>query len=65
MDSVGYDGTLAAQSSEAMDMIYNICMYAPIIFSAIIVVLCLLYKLDKIYPQVIADLKERDAQGIL
>lgn len=65
MDSVGYDGTLAAQSPEAMDMIYNICMYAPIIFSAIIVVLCLLYKLDKIYPQVIADLKERDAQGIL
>lgn len=65
MDSVGYDGTLAAQSPEAMDMIYNICMYAPIIFSAIIVVLCLLYKLDKIYPQVIADLKERDAQGVL
>ena len=65
MDSVGYDGTLAAQSAEAMDMIYNICMYAPIIFSVIIVVLCLLYKLDKIYPQVIADLKERDAQGIL
>ena len=65
MDSVGYDGTLAAQSPEAMDMIYNICMYAPIIFSVIIVVLCLLYKLDKIYPQVIADLKERDAQGIL
>ena len=65
MDSVGYDGTLGAQSPEAMDMIYNICMYAPIIFSVIIVVLCLLYKLDKIYPQVIADLKERDAQGIL
>ena len=65
MDSVGYDGTLVAQSPEAMDMIYNICMYAPIIFSVIIVVLCLLYKLDKIYPQVIADLKERDAQGIL
>lgn len=65
MDSVGYDGTLAAQSPEAMDMIYNICMYAPIIFSVIIVVLCLMYKLDKIYPQVIADLKERDAQGIL
>lgn len=65
MDSVGYNGMLATQSAGVMDMIYNICMYAPIGFSLIIVVLCLLYKLDKIYPQVISDLKERDAQGIL
>ena len=65
MDSVGYDGLLATQGQSVLDMIYNICMYAPIGFSAIIVVLCLLYKLDKIYPQVIADLKERDAQGVL
>lgn len=65
MDSVGYDGLLATQSEGVLDMIYNICMYAPMMFSAIIIVLCLLYKLDKIYPQVIADLKERDAQGIL
>lgn len=65
MDSVGYNGLLATQSEGVLDMIYNICMYAPMMFSAIIIVLCLLYKLDKIYPQVIADLKERDAQGIL
>lgn len=62
MDSVGYDGLAAVQSAEAMGMIKAICMYAPIIFSAIIVVLCLLYKL---YPQVIADLRKRDEQGIL
>ena len=65
MDSVGYDGLAAVQSAEAMGMIKAICMYAPIIFSAIIVVLCLLYKLDKLYPQVIADLRKRDEQGIL
>lgn len=65
MDSVGYDGLAAAQSAEALGMIKAICMYAPIIFSAIIVVLCLLYKLDKLYPQVIADLRKRDEQGIL
>lgn len=65
MDSVGYNGLAATQTSEAMSMIHSICMYAPIGFSVIIVVLCLLYKLDKLYPQVIADLKERDAQGIL
>ena len=40
-------------------------MYGPIFFSVIIVVLCLLYKLDKIYPQIMADLAERDKQGIL
>ena len=45
-------------------MIKAICMYAPIIFSVIIVILCLLYKLDKLHPQVIADLKKRDEQGI-
>ncbi len=65
MDSVGYDGLAAVQSAEAMGMIKAICMYAPIIFSAIIVVLCLLYKLDKLYPEVIADLRKRDEQGIL
>ena len=65
MDSVGYDGLAATQSAEALSMIHAICMYAPIIFSVIIIVLCLLYKLDKLYPQVIADLKKRDEQGIL
>ena len=65
MNSVGYNGLAATQTPEAMSMIRSICMYAPIGFSVIIVVLCLLYKLDKLYPQVIADLKERDAQGIL
>ena len=65
MDSVGYDGLAAVQSAEAMGMIKAICMYAPIIFSAIIGVLCLLYKLDNLYPQVIADLRKRDEQGIL
>ena len=65
MDSVGYNGLAATQTPAAMSMIRSICMYAPIGFSVIIVVLCLLYKLDKLYPQVIADLKERDAQGIL
>lgn len=65
MNSVGYDGLVAVQNADAMAMIQAICMYGPIIFSAILVVLCLLYKLDKLYPQVIADLRERDEQGIL
>ena len=65
MDSVGYDGLAATQAPETLEMIKAICMYAPIFFSAVIVILCLMYKLDKLYPQVIADLKERDRQGIL
>ena len=65
MTSVGYNGLLATQSEEVMKMIKMICMYGPIFFSVIIIVLCLLYKLDKIYPQVMADLADRDRQGIL
>ena len=65
MDSVGYDGLAAVQNADALAMIKGICMYAPIVFSVIIVVLCLLYKLDKLYPAIIAELKERDAKGIL
>ena len=65
MTSVGYNGLLATQSESVMQMIKSICMYGPIFFSVIIVVLCLLYKLDKIYPQIMADLAERDKQGIL
>lgn len=65
MTSVGYDGLAAVQTETVMVMIKNICLYAPVFFSVIIIVLCLLYKLDKIYPQVIAELKERDRQGIL
>ena len=65
MDSVGYDGLAAVQNADALAMIKGICMYAPIVFSVIIVVLCLLYKLDKLYPAIIAELKERDVKGIL
>ena len=65
MDSVGYNGLAATQNAATMTMIKNICMYAPIGFSIIIVILCLMYKLDKLYPQVIADLKKRDEEGVL
>lgn len=65
MDSVGYNGLAATQNEATLNMIHAICMYAPMIFSAIIFALCLMYKLDKMYPTIIAELKERDRQGIL
>ena len=65
MTAVGYNGLAAVQSEAVMRTIKNICMYGPIFFSAIVVVLCLLYKLDAIYPQVMEDLKKRDEMGIL
>ena len=65
MYSVNYNGLCQSQPKEVLDLIYVVCMYAPIIFSIIIAVLCLMYKLDKFYPQVIADLRERDRQGVL
>lgn len=65
MDSVGYDGLAATQSPATLNMIQGICMYAPIIFSVVIVILCMMYKLDKLYPTVIAELRERDKLGVL
>lgn len=65
MNTVGYDGLAAVQNVNALEMIKGICMYAPIVFSVIIIGLCLMYKLDKLYPTVITDLRERDRQGIL
>ncbi|MGI6544849.1 MAG: MFS transporter [Fastidiosipilaceae bacterium] len=65
MNSVGYDGLAAVQNAQAMQMIKNISLYAPIVFSIIMIILTSMYKLDKLYPQVIADLRERDRQGIL
>lgn len=65
MDSAGYSGLAAEQGAGVLQMIKNICMYGPIIFGVIIIILCLFYKMDKLYPKIIEELEERDKQGIL
>lgn len=59
LDSVGYDGTLAAQSAEATAMISHIYLATPVICFGIVAALMLLYHLDKEMPQIIHDLESQ------
>ena len=55
----------AVQPQSAIDMIVNIYMFGPIIVWIIILTILWLYKLDKIYPQIMKDLIQREAEGKL
>ncbi len=59
----GYNGLLAEQGPAAIKAITSIYIYAPIVFLAIVPILYVVYKLDKIYPKVMADLHEREDKG--
>ncbi|WP_346705255.1 glycoside-pentoside-hexuronide (GPH):cation symporter [uncultured Agathobaculum sp.] len=53
----------AVQPESAKQMIIAIYKFGPAIIWGIAVVVLILYKLDKIYPKVMADLAEREARG--
>lgn len=60
LGAAGYNGALAVQSESALAAISNLYVYGPIIFLVIVPILYWFYKLDKQYPQVIAELSERE-----
>ena len=51
--------------TSAIDMIVGIYEWGPIFVAAFTALVLYLYKLDKIYPQIMADLAEREARGEL
>ena len=53
------------QSEQVIDMILHIYMYGPIFVWAVLMAILFWYKLDKIYPQIMNDLAEREARGEL
>lgn len=53
----------AIQPQSALDTIVSIYSYGPLIVWAIVILVMLFYKLDKIYPTVMAELAEREARG--
>lgn len=57
----GYVGMAAVQTASAISSIKALYLYAPIPFLIVIPFLYKAYKLDKIYPQVMSDLKERES----
>ena len=55
----GYSAEAAVQSQRATAMI-NVCYtYIPLVCCIVIVVLAMNYKLDKQYPQIIEELRQR------
>lgn len=54
-----YDGLLAVQPDSAINMIKFCAIWAPIIFTFIMLLIILAYDLDKRYPQIMKDLEER------
>lgn len=65
LEFAGYNGTLATQTSAAVTAIHNLYVYAPIIVWLVIIVLLAFWKLDKMYPSMMQELREREAQGKL
>jgi len=65
LGAAGYDGLAAAQSASAVSAIRNLYLLAPLPFLIALPILYAFYKLDKIYPQVMADLEKREQEGKL
>ncbi len=63
LGAAGYDGLAAVQTAGALSAIKNMYILAPIPFLILIPVFYAFYKLDKIYPKVMADLEEREKAG--
>ncbi|RRG00612.1 MAG: MFS transporter, partial [Lactobacillus sp.] len=54
-----YNGALSAQPSSAMNSIYQLFIYIPIVIYILQIVLLLMYNLDKKYPAIMRDLAAR------
>lgn len=55
----------AVQPESAINMIVNLYKFAPLVVWIITIVTLLLYRLDKKYPAIMEELKDREARGEL
>lgn len=55
----------AVQPQSAIDMIVHLYEYGPIFVWVVILIVLWAYKLDKLYPQIMRDLVQREAKGEL
>lgn len=55
----GYVGNLSQQSDTALQMILYLNIHIPFLIAIIMFLLMWLYKLDKIYPQIVEELQQR------
>ncbi len=63
MGAAGYDGNLAVQSAAANTSIVALYNWVPLVLTVIMLVLAMMYKLDKLMPQIKADLAEKRAEN--
>lgn len=61
--SVGYVEGAATQGAAVHSMLIKLFILLPAIFTVIQIILFVFYKLDKLYPQVMKDLLEREAKN--
>lgn len=59
LTAVAYDGSKAVQAAETVRGIEMVFKWAPMVVLLIQMVLLLAYKLDAMYPDIVADLKKR------
>lgn len=62
----GYISSTAAsvvQPQSAIDMIVSLYEFGPLVIWAIVIFILYCYKLDKLYPQIMRDLVEREARS--
>lgn len=55
----------AIQPSSALNMISNLFIWGPAILWLIAVIVLIFYKLDKLYPEIMRELKDRENRGSL
>lgn len=58
----GYDGLAAVQTAKTLSTIKSLYLYYPLVLFITLPILYMLYKLDKIYPQIMDDLMKRDGK---
>lgn len=62
----GYISSVAGgvqQPQEALDTIVNLLKFGPLVVWVLVLVVTILYQLDKKYPQIMKELSEREARG--
>lgn len=63
LSAASYDGLAAVQAASAVSAIRNLYLLAPLPFLIALPIFYAFYRLDKIYPQVMADLEKREQAG--
>ena len=61
--AAGYNGLAAVQPETAIAAVKNLYLAAPIPFMPAIPAFYYFYKLDKLYPTVMADLQKQETEG--